>query len=308
MEEKRGISDIITVAVVNFRADFGDKKSNLSRIRDFSIAAAKRGANLIVFPEMSLTGCDYLCSKTISRAEKEAIAETADGPSAKILEATAKEHGIYIVFGMPEKSTDDPHILYNSALVLGPDGPVGCYRKIHPFGVENEWCVKGEAPLLFQTPWGPVGVGICYDTYHFPELMRYYTWQGARLYLNATAVEQMVRFDQSRQAFLDSYMPHLTSGVMSNNIFLASSNQAGYDKTNYFAGGSVILGPKTSGLKLIGYHRYGGDENDDQVGIHLATLDLSLAERRRFKPNPRTGTPDFRPEIYRKLYEFPVIK
>lgn len=302
MEAKREIKDIITVAVVNFKVASGDKDANLQHIRDYSIAAAKRGADLIVFPELCLIGYDYLCDKGLSREEREAVVETADGPSAALLAETAKEYGIYIVFGMPEKTAEDPHTLYNAALVLGPEGPVGCYRKIHPFGAENEWCEKGEDPLLFDTPWGPVGVGICYDTYHFPELMRYYTWRGARLYLNVTAVEQMVRFDDSRQAFLDSYMPFLTCGVMSNNIFLASSNLAGYDKTSYFAGGSVILGPKTGGLKNIGFHRYGGDENDDQVGMHLATLDLSLSQRYRFKPNRRTGTPDFRPDIYRKLY------
>ena len=72
---------------------------------------------------------------------------------------------MYIIFGMSEKRSEDAEDLYNSAVVLGPNGLVGSYQKIHPFGTENLWCKKGEDPFIFDTEWGPIGLGICYDSY-----------------------------------------------------------------------------------------------------------------------------------------------
>jgi hypothetical protein len=85
--------------------------------------------------------------------------------------AGAQQYDVYAVFGMPER--DGEHV-YNSAAVCMPDGTVKGYRKIHLPGNEINWAERGEDPLLFNTPWGPVGVGICYDIFEYPELARYY--------------------------------------------------------------------------------------------------------------------------------------
>ena len=75
------MKDIITVAVANFRVDAANKESNLSRMCGFAEAAAKRGANLILFPEMCLYGYDYYVDETIPQEEKIKTAETINGPS-----------------------------------------------------------------------------------------------------------------------------------------------------------------------------------------------------------------------------------
>lgn len=180
--------DIINVATVNFKVNTGNKESNFRRIMEFAAAAAKRGSDLVLFPEMCLTGYEYYINEDINMKEKIIMAETIDGPTCTNIAKIAKEYGIYIVFGMAEKLEDDSEELYNSAIAIGPNGVVGSYQKIHPFYSENNWCLKGEKPLMFDTDWGPISIGICYDTYQFPELMRYYVSKGSRLYLNPTAV------------------------------------------------------------------------------------------------------------------------
>lgn len=297
------IRDIINVGVVNFKVATGDKQANLSRIKDFSIAAAKRGADLVLFPEMCLMGYDYFIDDKIDRKEKIAVTETVHGPSVRAVEEIAKQYGIYIIFGMSEKMSDDAEDLYNSAVVLGPNGLVGSYQKIHPFGTENLWCKKGETPFMFDTEWGPIAVGVCYDSYQFPELVRYYVYKGARLYLNPTAVIEEIPNEGSREAFRRCYTPHLEYSVLASSIYIASSNLTGYDDTCYFGGGSMIIGPKTNAFGEVDVVTYCGDDNDYQVGLHIGTIDLSLAVRHQCTVNPYAGTPDFRPEIYKKFYE-----
>lgn len=295
--------DIINLAVVNFKVAAGNKQSNLSRIKEFSVAAAKRGADMIVFPELCLMGYDYFVDEKIDRKDKIAATETVNGPSVKEVEKIAKEYGIYIIFGMSEKFEEDAEELYNSAVVLGPGGLVGSYQKIHPFGTENTWCRKGEKPFMFDTEWGPIALGICYDSYQFPELMRYYVYKGARLYLNPTAVIEEIPNEGSREAFRRCYTPHLEYGVLANSIFIASSNLTGYDDACFFGGGSMIIGPKTNAFGEVDVVCYCGDDNDYQVGMHLGTIDLSLGVRHLCIDNPYAGEPDFRPDIYKKFYE-----
>lgn len=294
-------SDIINLAVVNFKATAGDKSSNLRRIAEFSAAAARRGADMVVFPEMCLTGYDYFIDGAIGRTDKLKMAETVSGQSVTTLAAVAAEHSIYIVFGMPERPAEDADFLYNAAVVLGPDGLVGCYRKIHPFADENLWCAKGEEPLLFDTKWGPVGVGICYDSYQFPELVRHYAHRGARLYLNPTAVVEEIPGEGSREAFRRYYTTTLEYLARSCTIYVASANLTGYDGRSYFGGGSMVVGPRTTPFGESDVHTYCGGDNDNQVGIRLTTLDLSLATRRLFVPTPQTGIPDYRPDVYKRF-------
>jgi predicted amidohydrolase len=170
-------SDVLTVACVNFRTDWGNKEANLNRVMGYLEAAAKRGADIILFPETALTGYD-IDEEVIMHREN---AETIPGPSTNKIAQLTRKYGVYAIVGMAEKDKDDSEIIYNSVAIVGPEGVIDSYAKIHPAFTENKWCKKGKRPVLFETPWGPVGVGICYDTTMFPELPRYYAACGARL-------------------------------------------------------------------------------------------------------------------------------
>lgn len=291
--------DILTIAVVNFKPDAGQKIENLRRMKGFAAAASKRGADLILFPEMCLMGYDYYISQKITMEEKKESAETLDGNSAKTMAEISKKYGNYIVFGAAEYA-EEKDCLYNSAFVTGPEGVIGTYRKIHPYDAENMWCEKGSEPFMFETPWGPVGIGICYDSYQFPELMRYYVSKGMRLYLNPTAEFEQVELAGSRESFLHYYST-LDYGVICNSIFIASANLVGYDMETYFAGGSCILGPKVTPFVENDVYCYGGSRDNRQETLELATIDLSLADRSLCKENKWAGEIDYRPHIYKKF-------
>lgn len=294
------LSQEICVAIVNFKVQSGDKAANLKKIGEFTEEAAKKGANLVLFPEMSLTGYDCYVDDSIKQENKFELAETIPGPATDRISELTERHKIYVVFGMPEKENVNNRI-YNSAAVIGPDGLVGVYRKIHPYDKENTWCHKGDKPFYFDTAWGPIGVGICYDTYHFPELMRYYAWKGCRLYLNLTAV---IRETAIKDALQEGYLTYLKSGVLMNHIFIASSNLVGPDLKNTYGGGSIILGPQVLSQDTIAYSScYGGDINCDFEKLDVAKLDLTLAKRSIFMNNKYTDTPDFRPDLYSNFYD-----
>ncbi len=293
--------DIINVAVVNFKVSAKDKASNLKRIREFTAAAAKRGADLVLFPELCLMGYDYYIDESIDLKTKVATTETLEGSSCQSIAKTAQEYGVYVVFGMAEKKTEDADNIYNSAVAIGPSGILGAYQKIHPFDSENLWFTKGDTPFMFDTPWGPISLGICYDTYQFPELMRHYVAKGSRLYLNPTAVIEELGKEGSRQAFINYFAPTLEYGVLCNTIFIASANLTGYDDKLYFGGGSSIIGPKITPFFETDFTYYAGNKDNVQEGIFMGTLDLSLAKRRLCVASECTGTVDYRPDLYKKF-------
>jgi Predicted amidohydrolase len=289
MEMNKKYEDIVTVAAINFQPKWGNKADNLRRMKGYVTAAAKQGADIILFPETALTGYGVKDDDPVMQRDN---AETVPGPSTLELAELTKKYGVYVVVGMPERDAKDAGVIYNSAAVMGPEGVIGAYRKIHPAAKESMWAAKGSEPLMFDTPWGPVGVGICYDSYCFPELARYYRALGSRLYLNATAIHNVERWE-------DLYYPTLKARSIENGMFVASSNLVGDDLDTYFPGASMIVGPHNK----FGCE-YKAEPVVNQEAVVIATLDLSQSTgllNTMFENNPLTGVPDWRPDIYAKL-------
>jgi len=286
--------DVLTVACVNFRTDWGNKEANLNRIKGYIEAAAKRGADIILFPETALTGYDI--DEEVKMHKENA--ETIPGPSTNEIAQLTRKYGVYVIVGMAEKDKDNPEIIYNSVAIVGPEGVIDSYAKIHPAFGENKWCKKGKRPVLFETPWGPVGVGICYDTTMFPELPRYYAACGARLYLHATAIS----FSTETQEY---YLNQLKARSIENIMFVASANLVGKEVNNTFFGTSIIVGPgQASHVNRI----YAGPASEDTEELIIATIDLGEVDRMResyplFRENPDSGSPDWRLKMYKKFLE-----
>lgn len=300
-ETPKPAEDIISIATVNFHPVWG--QNNIGRIKGFAVSAAKQGADLVVFPEMALTGYDLDPKDSGDKRMQLRLAETVPGPSTDALKEVAAKYDIYIMFGLPEKKKDG---VYNSVAVVCPDGKAYSYQKIHPFGMESTWCKKGETPLMIETKFGPIGVGICYDMYQFPELARYYIAKGCRVVVNCTAQYEDPMENGGTAAFANYYLTTLAAHSVASEVFVVSSNLVGLDNVTYFPGASMILGPGIRKTTAVGdpvYHIYAGKITDNQEGIAFATVDLSLANRTLYKSNPVTGTPDFRPALYQKLYK-----
>ncbi|MBQ4507017.1 MAG: carbon-nitrogen hydrolase family protein [Firmicutes bacterium] len=275
------------IAVSNFDAAWGDKAKNLEKMEAETREAAAKGADLVLFPELALTGYWYKEPEDGSECMQHLLAETIPGPSSDRMAALAKELGVYIAFGLPEKAGD---VYYNSAAILTPEGETLSYRKIHPIGDESKWAVCGDKPFMFETPWGRIGVSICYDTYFIPELSRYYAANGCKIMLNPTASLKGINVGKWEWY----YKSRLESIADRDGIIVASSNLCGPDGIPIpgfsFPGGSVVLGATwTKGV----YHA-GCVENKEPGIIVSEPLDLSKV---------RFWILCFNPALYATMYK-----
>lgn len=168
------------VAAIQFASEFGAVQSNCDGLERLVREAAGNGAQVIVMPEAAIPGYLSADLQTAWRdpvrrpnpkdgRSLEGIAEAADGPSAQRFHAVAKELKVFLVATLIERAESNapPSVdYYNTALLIGPDGTVAChYRKLHPWARgEATWAQKGDRGLgTCETPYGKLGVMICYD-------------------------------------------------------------------------------------------------------------------------------------------------
>jgi predicted amidohydrolase len=156
------------VAVAQFTSRGGDVEANLDRIAAFADLHAE--ADLLVVPELAVTG------PIGDRARAGDVAEPVPGPATDRLGTIAARFDLYVIAGMVER---DGERLYNSAAVVGPDGMVGVYRKLHLTSQDRAWATPGDRGLpTFDVPIGRIGVLIGYDAL-FPEACRSLAIDGA---------------------------------------------------------------------------------------------------------------------------------
>ena len=207
---------------------------NLRSILHAAKEAADNHADLIVFPECSLTG--YVFS---SRQEALPFAETIPGPSTEKLVCLCRELRVYVIFGLLEKESDK---LFNAAALLGPQGLIGKYRKNHlPFLGVDRFVDMGEQPFqVYQTPIGNIGLQICYDVI-FPESSRVMTLLGADILVLSA------NFPKGRGEKVVTHV--VTTRAMENRVHMVSANRVGTERGYAFAGLSKIA--DTSGNTII---------------------------------------------------------
>lgn len=290
----------IRASVVNFKAEYGNKKDNLEKMFGYIENAVLEKSNIVVFPELCLTGYDIFTGDDVERKEKEALCEDVMGTSVNKIASAVEKAGLFVCFGFGERYKDG---FYNSAVLLSPDGERHIYRKIHLFGKEGLFFLRGRKPVLADTPWGKTGIGICFDTYCFPELLRYYAYKGGVLYLNPTAMAYENDSEEAKKSLNVYYKTALEYNVMNMGMYILSSNLTGRDKASVFGGGSVIAGVKNDGFKRPSTEYYAGSCGNVREGIFTAEIDLSLCNRRLFEPSPVTGEIAFAPELYKKFYD-----
>jgi predicted amidohydrolase len=166
------------LACGQFAPEPGDAAANTATIRDQAREAASRGAALIVFPELCLSG--YLEAERMPQA-----AVRADGREMEELARAAREAEIAICFGFAERSAEGP--LYNSMAFLDAEGRRrSVYRKVHLWTGEDGWARPGSGFECFDAGPFRCGMWICYDT-RFPEAARALALQGAEVGLVGAA-------------------------------------------------------------------------------------------------------------------------
>jgi predicted amidohydrolase len=158
------------IGFFQFSPRFGRPEHNLN-----ALAAAITGtrADLIVAPELALSG--YLFTR---KGEVEQMAQEVPGPATERLTEAAAEADCHLVVGLAERSADR---LFNSAALIGPQGVVGVYRKVHLFHEEKLYFEPGDRGFpLFDIQGVKVGLLVCFDHF-FPEAARTLALQGAQV-------------------------------------------------------------------------------------------------------------------------------
>lgn len=270
-ERYRKYEKVVTVACVNFSTVWGNKAANLAKIKTSIEEAVSIGSNIVAFPELALSG--YECSEECQRDSKPCAmhhkaAETIPGPSTEAVAELAKKYAIYVAFGMPERDKSAPGMRYISAPLIGPEGLIGVYRKLHlgsaPNATENICFTPGNELPIFETRYGPIGILICYDFWRHPELSRILTLKGARLIINITA--SAAGPGRERQ------MAAITSvRATENYVYIASANLAGKERTNSYYGHSTIAGPIFPRLTPV-YVEAGNSEQIVSAALNFESL------------------------------------
>lgn len=256
------------VACVQMELVQSDKAKNLDTARRMVGEAAGRGANLLVLPEMFNSGC-----MIGSRAEAYALAEPVPGgQSTRLLLELARTHGVYLVASLLERKGPD---LYNTAVLAGPEGLVGKYRKLHPCEDEVYWVEPGDLGLpVFHTPIGRIAMLICLDAY-YPEAARVCAMQGADI---ICIPSNWMDVKESRQ-LPDPYWtmaPVLCmANALSNHVLVVGTNCVGMLGGRHFPGQSVVASPW--GAPIAGP---AGQEEE----IICVDVDLCDSRRKYFHP------------------------
>lgn len=230
----------VKVACLQMDIQIGNIDANIEKSLKMINQAADEGAVLIVMPEMANSGYNF-----DSREEAYSLGEDInDSKSVKAWEKVAKDRNVYIVSGITER---DGRSLYNSAVLVGPDGLIGKYRKLHLWEDEFLWFEPGNLGLpVFNTPIGRIGIVICYDMW-FPEAFRILTAQGADIVCIPTNWVQIDSLPDN----MKNFGPVLAmAAAHSNGIYVAAADRVGIERGMPFPGRSLIV--RTAGIPIVG--------------------------------------------------------
>ena len=277
-EQYRQYEDTVTLGCVNYDSIWNDKAASIDKVKRLIGEAAEQGINILVFPELSLSGYESNEDNTMHRE----FAETIPGPATEEIAALTARLDIYVVLGMPERDPDDADTCYISCPLLGPEGLIGAYRKLHlgtpPLFRESLCFTGGNSVPVFTTRYGPVGIQICADFWVFPELSRILMLKGARIIVNSTA--SMTR--PGRPFYMTSMT---TARATENMVYAASANLVGKERTLSYYGHSTIAGPAFPRFS----HIYAQAEDKEEIvsatlsfaGLHRFRETVSLDKLRR---------------------------
>lgn len=268
------------VAVGQFEPRVGEKAANVARSLDLMDEAAARGAELLVLPELCNSG--YVFE---SMEEARALAEEVPGgETTATWQERCAERSLILVAGIAERSVE---ALYNSAVVLGPEGHIGTFRKLHLWAEENRWFAPGDRGVpIFDTPVGRIATIICYDGW-FPECYRLASLGGADLVCVPTNWVPIPGQVEGREAMATVLC---RAAAHSNSVVVAAADRIGVERGQPFIGQSLIV--SHTGWPLA------GPASADRDELLVAEVDLAEARRARRWNEFNDPLADRRPEVY----------
>jgi predicted amidohydrolase len=267
----------IRIAGAQMDVEIGNVETNRNRIVKLINDAAESSAQLAIFPECALTG---YCFDSLEEATP--FAERLDGPSAEAIAAACRETGLYAIVGFIEKA---PSGYFNAAMLVGPDGPLGTYRKVHlPFLGIDRFLTPGDRPFAaIDLPLGRIGINICYDL-SFPEASRVLKLLGTQLIVLPT--------NWPPGAWRNPKFV-INARAQENHVYIAAVNRVGVERGWQFIGRSKVVDCNGDTVAEAG-------SQDEELLV--ADLDLESANVNRIVNVPGSyeidRLADRRPEFY----------
>ena len=266
------MSSNIKVGFVQTNPEFGALEANLLQAKNLW---GEHKANLLVLPELFSTGYQFQ-----SLAEARNLSEPIpDGPTTRFLIDWARDAGITLVAGLAE---GDGKILYNSAVIVGPQGFIGKFRKAHIFDSENNFFQPGDLPFtVFDAGFAKIGIMICFD-WRFPETARTLALQGADIIAHPSNL------------VLPDCPQAMITRCLENRVYAVTSNRVGSEKRApgealKFIGQSQVVDP--DGTVLV-------RASEDREEAHVVEIDLAKARNKQI--NGRNDLfADRREDLYR---------
>ena len=242
---------------LQYEPQFGEVAKNLDAV---TAKLDHAEADLIVLPELFATGYQF-----VSKEEVQGLAESVpDGPTVRCLIDIAKRRRLHLVAGIAERAGGQ---CYNSAVVVGPSGFLGCYRKTHLFYEETQFFTPGDTGfLVWDIGFVRIGVMVCFDWY-YPEAARTLALQGADIICHPSNL------------VLPNCPDSMPVRCLENRVFAITCNRIGSEERGgkerlTYIGQSEIVSPR--GVIL---HRASRDQED------LTVMELDVQEARNKRLN-----------------------
>jgi predicted amidohydrolase len=256
------------VAIIQFQPILGKPEENIRNLEP--LLNSVENCCLVVLPELSNAGYNF-------NGYEEAVNYSEEiggkGIFQEFLVESAKRKGFHIVSGINEREGDK---LYNSAVLAGPAGITGKYRKMHLFLNEKDIFQPGNAGLpVFDLGDFKIGIMICFD-YLFPEPWRILAQKGADLVCHPS---NLITMNAQR------CLPGLS---LMNRIYIASANRLGTERGVAFNGSSMFTNPGGVVTKMA---------SPDQVEIITQEIDIRFSGNKMATARNHVFD-DRRPEAY----------
>jgi len=263
----------LTVSLAQIEVANSQPEVNLRKGQLLIAEAARRGSEVVCFPEMWTTGFNWANNERMA-AEHEKTLDRIAG--------MAKGYGIWINGSMP--ALDEDGKISNTSILFNPQGErTATYRKTHLFSLigEEKHMAAGKTLGLAETPWGLTGLSVCYDI-RFPELFRTYALKGARIVFSPMA------FPHPR---LELWKILVRARAIENQMFVVGTNQVGRedfgpDNLVTYCGDSVIIDPW--GKTVV-------EASETEEALLTVAIDLDLVEEARSQIKVLA---DRRPDLY----------
>jgi len=279
----------MNVAVVQTSPVFGEVRSNVQKAIELMESVR---AGLYVLPELFNTGYNFA-----DRQEVEQLSEPIAGKTFDSVAEFAKERSCYVVYGFAERTTEPDSrtsapkarppmaenpkpgtsnyeptttnqqpraTYYNSAALVGPEGIVGLYRKVHLYNREHLFFAPGNLGFpVFELPFGKVGIMICYD-WIYPESARSLALGGAQLIAHPSNLVM-------------PYCPDaMVTRCLENRVFAVTADRVGEEDRGgvrfRYIGNSEIVSPRGEILTRLG---------ENEPGISVIGIDLLVANNKQ---------------------------